>query len=75
METKRIRLIVVINSEGEWMVEGWSDGDDTEKRRMIEENFCPEDEDATQHVYFVEAEVPVPLPGGNIIEGQLTQEE
>ena len=75
METKRIRLAVVITSEGEWMVEGWSDGNDTEKRNVLDENFCPDNEGATKQVYFVEAEVPVPLPGGNTIEGQVALEE
>jgi len=73
MKTVRVRIAVAVNSQGAWNSNGWGWAD---KQRpdadLVAGAFdgLPEDE-AREHVVFVEADVPVPEP--KTIEGTVTK--
>ena len=71
METKRIRLAIIINSEREWLVEGWNAANDKERIDEVNIKFIPNAPDAVERVYFIEADVPVPIPGEGTIQGRI----
>ena len=75
METKRIKLAIIINSEREWLVEGWNVANDKERVDEVNEKFTPNAQNAIERVYFIEADVPVPIPGENTIQGHIVQKE
>jgi hypothetical protein len=72
MKTKRVRIAVAMQPDGDWNSAGWGSVDggvtvpDDEKRRIA---LDPMDDHCL--LSWVEADVPVPDVGGDVVEGEV----
>jgi hypothetical protein len=56
MKTVRVRIALVVNSEGEWAANGW------ESMEEFDESELDLGDEHAQALYWIEAEIPVPAP-------------
>ena len=66
-KTTRVRIAVAIDEHGNYYCAGWSESDDLMIADNAREFF--EASDGNEAVYFVEADVPLPLSGS--VEGKV----
>jgi hypothetical protein len=72
-KTVRVRVCVVVDDRGRYNACGWNGADDEMLRITTQDGFDPHDIPIRcEHVRFIEADVPLPEPEGETIEGEVT---
>lgn len=72
MKTKKIRIAVAVDGNGDWSAVGWSGADPAEVRGIVLEGVSGA---AEEHIVWVVAEVPIPEQSSLDIEGTVEKVE
>ena len=68
MKTVKVRIALLINSDGHWAANGWTD-----MENWYDSGIDNCDDDCATARHWIEAEVPVPAADAGVIQGNATE--